>query len=105
MQLLFKVADSNCVQLNPATRGEITPVIATPDLSEEGVDKKFQFREFSENLFKLRQRVSRKVKTKKKKEKNAARKERKATKTLAIVLGNSLSLFFIACGPNLDPGL
>ena len=91
MQLLFKVADSNCVQLNPATRGEITPVIATPDLSEE-VDKKFQFREFSENLFRLRQRVSRKVKTKKKKEKNAARKERKATKTLAIVLGNALSL-------------
>ena len=87
---LFTGADTNFVQLNPATRvGEITPVIATPDLSEK-VDKKFQFREFSENLFKLRQRVSRKVKTKKKKEKNAARKERKATKTLAIVLGNVL---------------
>ena len=51
------------------------------------MEKRFQFKEFSENLFKLRQRVSRKVKTKKKKEKNAARKERKATKTLAIVLG------------------
>jgi hypothetical protein len=35
----------------------------------------------------LRQRVSRKAKKEKKKEKNAARKERKATKTLAIVLG------------------
>ena len=88
----FVVGGGNGLQLHPVVRccdgGDITPVTSVPEVSAgDEVEKKNQFREFSENLFKLGQRVSRKGKNKKKKEKNAARKERKATKTLAIVLG------------------
>jgi hypothetical protein len=98
--LLTGVANvANNVTLHPYSKSfcdaeiAITPVtnlsVAETSCCEAESEKKnFQFREFSENLFKLRQRVSRKVKKTKKKEKNAARKERKATKTLAIVLGN-----------------
>ena len=100
---------ANSVQQSPRTRtccDVITPAsqqAEPPSCDGDNVSiatRRIQFRNFSENFFKLRQRVSRKVKKEKKKEKNAARKERKATKTLAIVLGKfylSLETSVIRC--------
>lgn len=85
---LSPYAKSCCDVITPVTQLELScdaDEATTPPLSTRS-----QLRHFSENLFKLRQRVSRKVKKTKKKEKNAARKERKATKMLAIVLGKML---------------
>ena len=108
IQILMLKGVANHVNLHPYSNtfgdgGDITPAtnLSVADMSccdsAAESEKKNQFREFSENLFKLRQRVSRKVKKTKKKEKNAARKERKATKTLAIVLGdfNSILIIFL----------
>jgi len=82
--------------------GKISQVVTNPsnhaDLGNN-LTKKKKKKKIAGSLFKAKTGSNGALpKEKKKKEKNAARKERKATKTLAIVLGNhSLSQDYLKC--------